>query len=183
MRDAHGDEQAAGAEDAPRLAQGRDALPALGEVIEGPQQQDGVDAGAALLETARIAEANAGQGMPGLARGGLAGLLDVKGRGVDKVDGVPARREPARVGARSAAHVEHDARSGRQVAPEQLARALRLQRPVAEGQALALATLGIVGEDLGWEGRCAHGRREFRGRSASGAVRRFWKKWWRCPSG
>ena len=125
-RNPHGEDQAATTENPPRLAQRHDPFAALREVIERAHQQHGVDAGVGHVEPARIAEPDAGEGTLGLARGGLARLLDVQRRGVDQMHAVTTTREPARVGARAAAHVEDDPRRRREVAQEQLARALRL---------------------------------------------------------
>ena len=69
--------------------------------------------------------------MVGLTGRGLACLLDVKRGGIDEVHDVAARGEPARMGARTSAHVHNDLRGRRQVAEQQFARAFGFERPMA----------------------------------------------------
>jgi hypothetical protein len=173
-RDAHGEDQTARAEHSPGLAQRHQALAALREVIERPHEQHGIGAGVVRLEPAGIAEPDARERMIALARRGLPRLLDVERHRVDEVHDISVRGEPARVGAGPAADVENDTGGRRKVTPEQLPRSLRFQRPMAERQALGLSPLGIVREDLGWQGRRAHG---------APPASRFWKKWCRWPVG
>jgi hypothetical protein len=129
----------------PRLGQRRDPVGAVGEVVQGPQQQDGVDAGVGPVQLAGVADGGPGQRGGRLPGGGAQRLLHVPGQRVDQVDLVAAGRQGQGVDAGGAADVQHHRRRGRQVARQQLPGADPLQ---AEGpQPPLLGHAGVVGGD------------------------------------
>jgi hypothetical protein len=149
----------------PRLGEGPDPVAAVGQVVQGAQQQDGVDAGVGPLEPAGVTHAGAGQRAPRLLPGGAQRLLDVDGHRVDQVDLVAPRGQGQGVHASGPADVQDDRGCRRQVPDQQLPGAdpLKAQGP----EPPLLRHLGVVGGDLAVEPLVI-------GHRAGTAIRRPW---------
>jgi hypothetical protein len=147
--DSGGEEEAARPQDPPGLAESGQALAAPQQVVERPQQQDHIHAGAGLLQSARLSPPHAGQGGR-LSRGGPLGLLHVEGHGVNEVDLIPPCGQPERVSPGRAPPVQDHGGGGRQVAGEELPGAGPLE-PELLVEPPRLHAPPIEGGDLGWD--------------------------------
>jgi hypothetical protein len=83
-RDRRRRHHAAGAQHAPRLRQRGDPVGPAGQVVEGTEQEHGVDAGVGAVQSPRLADRGARQRRGRLAGGGLQRLLDVARHRVDQ---------------------------------------------------------------------------------------------------
>ena len=149
-RDPGGEEHAARAEDAAGFAQGREAVGALGQVIQGAEQEGGVERRVCVRQVPRVADFGGGKRVAGLGGGSLARLPHVELDRVEQVDFVAPPRERQRVNAGSAADV-HDTRGGGwEVAAQDGLDALELERAErVRGEARGLQPEVVVSQHLG----------------------------------
>ncbi len=146
--DGGGDEYAAGPEHPPGLGQGRQAVGAVGQVVERPEQEDRVGAVVGAAQRPRVPDGAAGEWVRRLGPGGLLRLGNVQRHGVVQVHLVAQGGEPAGVDAGAPADVGDDRGRRRQEAPEDLLRPGELKPPGALGQTARLEARRVVGFDL-----------------------------------
>ncbi len=147
-RDGGREEPASRLQHAAGLGEGGQAVGPLEEVVERAQQKQHVHARVGPIEGPGISDRRAGEPARRPVGRPLESLLDVQGHGVHEVHGVPSLGEPERVGPRRAAHVEHDAGRGREVAVQDVSGAGALQEVLV--QPAALLAQRVVVQDLGW---------------------------------
>ena len=135
----HGDEPA-GLHDSVRLRESAHTGGALGQVVERPQQEDGVRRGVRHVELLRVAEHR-------LEPASRARLLHVQGHRVDQAHFVAALGEPRRVLAGPAADVEDDRGRRREVTLEHLLRPRELELRAAARKAVSLDARRVVSVD------------------------------------
>ena len=111
-------------------------------MVERAEEEDRIDRRIRLREPAGIADFGGHQ--PVLSCGS-----DMLRDDVDEMHAVAPARQPSRVYASAAAHVEHHRRRRWQLTQQQLARAQQLEAVVRKPeQALPLVLPGIVGEQV-----------------------------------
>ena len=120
-------------------------------MVQGAEQQGGVDAGVGPVQLSGVTDGGAGQRGGWLLGRGAQGLLDVQRQRVDQMDLVALGGQGQGVDPGGPADVQHDRGWGWQVAAEQLPGPHALQDPVAAHQPLPLRHLGVVPGDLGVE--------------------------------
>ena len=133
-----------------------DSVGPVGEVVQGAEQQGGVDAGVGPVQPPGVPDGGAGQRGGWLLGRGAQGLLDVQRQRVDEVDLVALGGQGQGVDPGGPADVQHDRGWGWQVAAEQLPGADPLQAPGPEP--LLLGHAGIVSGDLRVERHYSRGR-------------------------
>ena len=133
--------------DPPGLGERGQAVLALGQVVQGTEEQDRVEGRRLGAEPARVADLGRDAAGPRPRR--LQDPGDLDGYGVDHVDPMPVLGQPLRVHTGRAADVEDAQRPGRQVAAHDLTRTQQLELAEPVSDALAFIDLvAVVPDDL-----------------------------------
>jgi hypothetical protein len=115
-------------------------------VVQGAEQQGGVDADVGPVQLSGVTDGGAGQRGGWLLGRGAQGLLDVQRQRVDQMDLVALGGQGQGIDPGGPADVQHDRGWGWQVAAEQLPGPHVLRAPASEP--LLLGHAGVVGGDL-----------------------------------
>jgi len=113
-------------------------------VVEGPQEEDGIDTRVGQPEGAGIAHLGTGEGWSRLD----ACLFDMKRDRIDQVDLVSAFGQPDGVSAWPTAYVCHDGGWGREVPLEKHLRAHKFERASSVGESITFESPTIVRRKL-----------------------------------
>jgi hypothetical protein len=116
-RDRGGEHRPAGPDDPRALPQRSHPFGPFGEMVERPEQHDGVHRGVGQVEILRVADRGVNPRYPDRVR---RELLDVQRHQVPVLDLVPERGQPQRVTSRASADIRDHGRCGRQAAQHDL---------------------------------------------------------------
>src|SRR5207249_8881455 len=108
--------------------------------------EDGIEAGVGRVKLSGISQMRTN--VQPLFPGEPGRFVDMIGHRLDQGDGVTPRRQPPGVVARPAAHVEDRSRRWRQVTTEKLLSAQEFQTALQVVKSGALASAGVVREDV-----------------------------------
>ncbi len=140
--DGRGEQDPAGPQNSPRFGERRDPLSSTHEVVERAEEEHRVDRPVRLREPAGITNFGGHQSL-------LSYGLDMLRDDVDEMHAVAPARQPGRVYAGAAAHVEHHGWGRWQLTLQQLARAKQLEAVMAKPeQALPLVLPRIVRDQI-----------------------------------
>ena len=141
-RDRGDEDWTAWSHDSASLEQGLQTIRPARQVVERPEQEDGIDRGACQVDGQCIADGRVG---PIEAGQRVRGLLDMQRHEVAVMHAVAERGKPCAVAPGPAADVGDHARRSRQVAGDDLLRPGELQRAGAAVEPVALLAQLVVG--------------------------------------